>query len=69
VTLEEDAREVRVTRLQPGVHSAVLDLTRGATSREYRGAVRLPSGTHHLRVVATDGARNEREQILTVKVP
>jgi Ca-activated chloride channel family protein len=73
VTLEEDAREVRVKRLQPGVdstvHSTVLALTRGATSRDYHGATRLPPGTHRLLVVATDVARNERERIITVTVP
>ncbi|MFP6684906.1 MAG: VIT and VWA domain-containing protein [Polyangiaceae bacterium] len=69
VTLEEDAREVRVKRVQPGVHSTVLALTRGGTSRDFYGATRLPPGTHRLLVVATDVARNEREHVVTVTVP
>lgn len=39
------------------------------TDTRFRGLVELPPGTHRIRVVVTDRARNESVQILTVVVP
>ena len=66
VVSKEPLREVVVARAdQPAVR---VYLDRSADGRAFTGTLGLEAGTYRLRVVADDEARNEADELVTVKV-